>query len=398
MLKSRNIIFTLLCFNLLFFSASANKGKKRIAEHEEKFRYEMQEKNTKEIDLKQAELMLDFIKDLEKGLINPENIGKILKAEGTELIIAQFNIARKATLEQYGQMLEGLLEDEMPEIHPVDSTERAKRGVIGLKQAWSILKWSIGKSDLLEERIASLKGINLYNEAYERAIKFLPGRVEMSPMPFIVMGGRVGAAALKGERIYFDMLTMTRSSLRKNRPLPGKQVIIDFFAHEMHHVGFRKILKRRKESLKLDEKGVLIFGFLSGIVSEGSATYFMDGARNLENLRLRGDFAEVFDNQDEYLRSSEDVISLIESGKIRNDEEYDSATTKFLGNVYHAIGSLMISFIERNCGIEAVMKVISDPRKLLVEYNKAAKVLKAKGEKIYIFDSGLSEKVAALGQ
>ena len=66
-----------------------------------------------------------------------------------------------------------------------------------------------------------------------------------------------------------------------------------------------------------------------------------------------------------------------------------------LGNNYHVTGSVMLYAIEKVSGLDVVMKILSDPRLLLIEYNKAARILD--NEKFFLFSQAAAEKVSKLG-
>ena len=46
----------------------------------------------------------------------------------------------------------------------------------------------------------------------------------------------------------------------------------------------------------------------------------------------------------------------------------------------------MLSTIDQVNGLKPIMEIMSDPRKLMIEYNRAVEALKKKGEVVYIFD------------
>jgi hypothetical protein len=360
--------------------------------------YQQSEKQGHGVDLVQAELMLDFLESVRRRDKSTAKLDALLAAEGTKLIVAQFNLARKLSMDQYEQLLRGLAEGRYPEIKPADSSERAKRGVAGLRRAWANLQWGVENLPILRERIKFIRGLDLYDASYTLAQQHLPAPEEMQPRLFIVMGGRVGAAALDGDRIYYDLLTMDAVAAHRNRPAPTESDIIDFFAHEMHHVGYRKVLARIRNSLHMTQKQDYVFRFLSGFLSEGSATYLLDGHRDLAQLHERGGFPEVLDNPEKYLNLCEDVLSAIKEGRVTTDEEFDIATAPFLGNTYHATGSYLLSVIDRSLGTEGVMAVVADPRRLLLDYNRAAALSDKKERPPYVFDGRLAETISTIGQ
>lgn len=356
---------------------------------------EKQEINRKkQMNTEQSALMLEFLQALADGTARQEHVDAIMKAEGTELIIAQLNLARRVTPEQYRRVLLGLPEGKFPDIEPADSGERARRGVNGLKEVWQILRWGIENTDVLEERIETLQSLNVYDKSLSIALKYLPEKVDMMPSVFLVMGGRAGAAALDGDRIYYDLLRMSMSRARKNAPFLMESDLTDFFAHEMHHIGLSKIRKRDHISGKLDTNQKRVFWILQGFIGEGSASYLVSGHRSINDLS----FAEALKNPNERLEKFEKAIRSIQNGEIKTGLEYEKVTGEFVGNAYHIGGTALLHVIDRDGGLDAVMEVISDPRKLLIKYNKAARTLKSENPSIYLFDEELTEKAFKMGR
>ena len=381
--NANGISVTAVIISMLIFSLTMHCATKK------------QETNRKkQMNFIQAERMLDFLQALADGNARPEHVDAVMKAEGTELIIAQLNLMRKATPDQYRRVLSGLMEGKFPDIEPVDSGERARGGVIGLQQIWQILQWGIENVHTLKDRIAALQNLDVYNNSLSLALKYLPEKVDMTPSLFIVMGGRAGAAALKGERIYFDILRMSMSRARKNEPLLVESELTDFFAHEMHHIGLGKIRERHNISRRLDVNDQRVFRILSGLVAEGSASYLVSGHRNIDDLG----FTEDLKNPNEMLNKFEKAIHSIQSGEIKTDLDYQNVTGKFVGNAYHIGGSALLHVVDRVRGLDTVMEIISDPRKLLIEYNEAAGTLKPENASIYLFDNTLAEKAFEMGR
>jgi len=111
------------------------------------------------LDATQAHMMLEFFQDLSAGNAQPNQIEHIMEATGTGLIIQQLNLMRRATPKQYKEILTGLIRGSLPDILPIDSGERAKRGVQGLQQIWQVLQWGINNTHILKKRIDHI-GIN----------------------------------------------------------------------------------------------------------------------------------------------------------------------------------------------------------------------------------------------
>lgn len=356
-------------------------------------------KQNAKINFQQADMMLEFLVELKNSEPVSHHIESLLKAEGTELIINQMNIVRKVSLNQYEQLLKALADHHSPDIEPVDDTERAKHGVTGLKDhAWVALNWALENTDILRERLTIIKEADVYHRAKRLAHQFLPESIAMSPSLFIVMGGRVGAAALDGDRVYIDLLIMTYQKMRKNLPFMSESEMTDFFAHEMHHIGLRKYYKNKFGSLSLNENQHRLLGMLRSIVSEGSATYLISNHRNMDEMQKRFQLLEEPNKQQSLLNSCEALIRQLMEGKFKNQNEYEKANQLMLGHGYHTVGSIMLSTVDQVGGWETIKKVLADPRTLLLEYNKAAQSISDKtgAEISYIFDAELSKAVSLL--
>src|SRR4030095_6660082 len=108
-------------------------------------------------------------------------------------IISQENITRSVTRDQYRALLLALNQDVLPVILPVDASEKARRGVEGMrKDVWPALRWGKSNTNLLAERIEEIKSLDLSRNSKALAVRFLPESVELSPHLYLVMGGRAG--------------------------------------------------------------------------------------------------------------------------------------------------------------------------------------------------------------
>jgi hypothetical protein len=349
--------------------------------------------------MSQAEVMLEFLERASQGPIEDEAVDAVMAAPGTTLIIGQMNIMRRVTEDQYATILRSLRADEAPVVEPADDSERASRGVVGLTEnVWPILRWGVANTGILAERLAELEGLDVYDTARKRALGNLPRPVEFSPEVFVVMGGRAGAAALSGDRIYVDLLMLSFLDGMGRRPYDAETNLLEFFAHEMHHLGFSQIKAERRAALDLDNREELAFGLLSSVVSEGSATYLINGHRDFQRvLAGSGSISRLADQGDELLASCGRVLSALQAGEITDREQYDAATDFLLGSGAHAAGALMLSRIDRGSGLDTIMAVVDDPRRLLIEYNRAVGRIESR-EGFHSFEPELAASVAALGK
>ncbi|UCG51634.1 MAG: hypothetical protein JSW58_15850 [Candidatus Latescibacterota bacterium] len=354
--------------------------------------------HTVNTDFEHADLMLEFLRNMSEGELDSVLVDTILETKGMDLIIEQQNRRARINKAQYRTLLSSLLNDEVPDIEPVDSTERAKLGVRRLRaNVWPALKWAIDNVDLLEERLAFLRDLNVGSRAKKLADSFLPQPLRSIPKIFFVVGGRAGYYA-GDDCIYMDLLNMSYSP-KGVKPLVESK-IIDFFAHEMHHVGYQDLRNKILSQLSLNETHDRAFGFVSGLVAEGSATYLINGHCDIDLIKNDRRYAEYFTLENDLREISEGILNSILDGHIENEDDYSKATEQLLGMGYHSAGSLIMHVIYQADGLEAIMEVLQDPRRLFVEYNKAAEGLMAKpgSDSLYLFDEDLVEMVAHMGQ
>ena len=94
---------------------------------------------------------------------------------------------------QYRTLLQSFAAGTQPDIAPLDATERADRGVVGLQRdVWRALSWGRENVGLLREELTSIVRRDVYAEAMDLALSFLPGSVDFHPRLYLVSGGRAG--------------------------------------------------------------------------------------------------------------------------------------------------------------------------------------------------------------
>jgi len=358
-----------------------------------------QYKSENQIDISQAELMLTYL-DNDFGE-QPDSLflDKIMKAKGTELIIRQMNLARKVSHAQYRTLLAGFSVNRLPSIQPVDSTERAQRGIDGLvNNVWPLLQWGKQNTTLLKQKLNEFKKLDVYDNAQKIASNFLPRSVNITPSLYIVMGGRAGFAALHDNDIYFDLLVMTFSRIRKGVPQISQDEITEFFAHEMHHLGLSRILAEKQNTLNMNTQEELIFRVLSSLVSEGSATYLINGHRDINSIRDNPSYSEYFKDINNLLMTYESILNSIDNNEIKTNIDFEEATASLLGHSYHSAGSHMLSIIDQASGLESIMSILDDPRQLLSIYNNSVQKLNQVTNPVYLFDDDLAGNVAVIGE
>jgi hypothetical protein len=196
------------------------------------------------VDTVQSEAMLDLLDRCHEGTVPSATIEQVMGFPGTQLVIAQQNISRRITPAQYRATLVSACRGEIPRLPPSEPGARAEKGVEGLigDVAPSLL-WGRDHVALLRQRLAAVKETQGLDEIVPLALRNLPEKVELSPKLYFVMGGRAGAAAI-GDAIYIDLLSDAWRTREKNTPMTPQE-IVEFFAHETHHLGYGQILERR---------------------------------------------------------------------------------------------------------------------------------------------------------
>jgi Putative zinc dependent peptidase (DUF5700) len=384
----KNVRITSIVLALVMFCSSQSHGKTLAR---------LPPRRAPVADFTQAEMMLRLLQSSAPGQISSKGIDSVLDAYGTSLIIRQQNISRSVTKDQYKFLLINLTREEPPDIAPVDASERARRGVEGLrKDVWAALQWGRANIPLLADRIREIKKRDLFRSSTALAARFLPESVRLAPHLYVVMGGRAGAATLEGDDIYFDVLVTSYRAANGTLKYPTASQLNEYFAHEVHHLGLSQILQRSRKNLQLNQEEQRAFDFLTALVMEGSASYIINGHRNLSVMRRDPQFTESLNKGDELLALSEQLLRSVLENKL-NAEAYERSITPFLGSGWHSAGAIMFAAIDRADGLNAIMKVLRDPRKLLVTYNEAIVKLKLSSKQQH-FDNELAERISAMGK
>lgn len=142
-----------------------------------------------------------------KPLIDP-----LLAMTGTELVIAQQNLACRVTKEQHREVLLAMAEHRDPRLTVPEGDVRAVKGVQGLlKDVLPSLRWGCEHPDLLDAHLAGAARLNVGSQAQKLALDNLPEPVALDVPLYFVMGGRAGAAAA-ADGISFRLLEL-RSQL-----------------------------------------------------------------------------------------------------------------------------------------------------------------------------------------
>jgi len=312
-------------------------------------------------DIRQAEAMLLYYDYSSNHKATDSIIDGILNMEGTRLIIRQMNFARHVEPYQYETILKSLPSGRIPVIEPADTTMRGKLGVFGLeKDVWRNLNWGMKNITTLKERVNSCKEIDLQS-AIKEARNFLPARVELDPKLFVVIGGRAGFSAFSGDLIYYDVQVMSMIDERDNRTT-NEAELQDFLTHEIHHLGLNKILRQTESALSLNPDEERIWNVLSNLILEGSASYLINGKRDIQILKKDPGFTSYFFEPNRLISRVDSILQVISSGNSPSDNEFSRLTSTMLGHAYHATGAQIVSVIDSAFGIDKVMEMLNDPR------------------------------------
>lgn len=350
------------------------------------------------LDLEQADAMLSFLELVAAGNKSEAALEAVLRSEGTGLIVAQLNLARRVEPKQYEEILRALMEGRDPAIEPVDDTVAASRGALALRrEVWGTLGWGVENTPLLRLRLDALRKLEVRDRAVAVANRYLPRAVELKPSFHVVMGGRAGAAALSQGRLYVDLLALSFGEVRTGEAYLGSEAVVRFFAHEAHHVGLARILEEKRATLALSEHESRVFRMLQTLVQEGAATLLIDWAGDVASQRENSRFREPLAAIEKWLSTVESLASDLLEGKARNDAEFDAATAVMLGDAYHVTGAVVLAAIQKAGGTAAVLNILADPREIFVEYNRARGRASDDLAAGHYFEKDLANRISSIG-
>jgi hypothetical protein len=343
------------------------------------------------VDVTQAEAMVQLLERCHAGGVSAQAIDQVMDLPGTRLILGQQNISRRVTSAQYREVLASACRGEIARVKPSEPGARAEKGVQGLMEdvAPSLI-WGREHIELLQQRLAAAQQNESLGEVVPLALKNLPEKIDLAPKLYVVMGGRAGAAA-SDEGIYVDLLADAWRSRDSNASMTPHEMV-EFFAHETHHVGYGRILDREREQLHLTGGETQAWNFLTAVMMEGSATLLINGHGSWADLQkqqhIRADLARL----PQLLPEAGSILQTALAGKM-SDQEYQTKVSEFFGEGYHATGAKLLYVIEEARGRAAVFRVMQDPRSLLVIYNEYA----AERKEPFLFDPALAGAVQVMG-
>jgi hypothetical protein len=350
-------------------------------------------------DFTQAQAMLEFLRSCHASQASEEDMGKVLALAGTGLVVGQQNISRRVTAQQYREVLWAACGGKVADVKPAEPGARGEKGVAGLTQdvAPSLI-WGRDNIPFLESQIAELRGNRSIGDAIPLARKYLPQQtslaeqIPLAPKLYVVMGGRAGAAAIE-DQLYFDVLITAWRASRGTSPPMTPAEVVEFFAHETHHLGYGRILDRKRDSLHLSPAEAQAWDFLVAVMMEGSATLLINGHERLDELAKQSDVRPYLAKVPELLPAMQNVLNSALKGPMP-EEDYAQASSAFFDMGYHATGAVLLAAIEKKRGLPGVMDVMADPRRLLAAYNDCA----SESTLAFKFEPALAERVAHIGQ
>jgi Putative zinc dependent peptidase (DUF5700) len=169
------------------------------------------------------------------------------------------------------------------------------------------------------------------------------------------MGGRAGAVAID-DQLYFDVLGRAwRGSLTKSPPTSPAEVV-EFFAHEAHHLAYGQILERKQAAFHLAGAEHQARNFLTAIIMGGSATFLIKSHEGEADLQRMPDFRPYRAKVPDLLPAMQDVLRRALEGPMTDEdyEDYGQATSAFLGMGYHATRAKLLSVIYDKRGLKGV--------------------------------------------
>jgi hypothetical protein len=316
----------------------------------------------------------------------------VVKARGTQLVIAQQNLSRKVTTAEYRATLEAACNHQVLDLVSPGQDARGRKGVEGLaNDVLPSVAWGMTHRSTLEHRLTE------YERAFDRqwisrkVASNVPGGESPPARFFFVMGGRAGAAVI-GDDLYLDVLISEyRAAAGKGTPLTGEEVN-RFFAHEVHHLAYDRELQTWRRTLHLADHETKVFDLLAALLKEGSATYLVNGDSDLGRLKgqseLANDFADVDRLFPAFQRLLETALSHQPSSEALVVQE-----TAFSGNKLHVLGAVILDFVKKSGGKQAIFACMRDPRSLLQIYNRSVVGSPAS----FRFDPELVRRVATMG-
>ena len=337
-------------------------------------------------DATQAEAMLQLLEQCKAGTVPAHAVERVIALPGTQLIIGQQNISRRITPQQYETVLQCACRGEVAHVEPSGPGARAEKGAQGLMEDVApALIWGREHIPALQKRLEIATQNRDFDRAVTIAMENLPEKIDLAPKFYLVMGGRAGAAALD-EGIYIDLLS---DAWRARDHAMTSPEMVEFFAHEAHHIGYDGILERKREKLDLTESQMRAWNFLVNLLMEGSATLLINAHGSWADLERMNHIQPDLARLPELLPSAQNILRGCLDGTM-TDRQYELAVSEFFGEGYHATGARLLFAIQEARGKAALLRVMDDPRILLAAYNECV------GNEVFRFNPRLAERLEKL--
>jgi len=280
--------------------------------------------------------------------------------------------------------------DRMPTDEKIKNRDGSLTALGRRRELW--LK-ALKNTNKLKKDLENLKAIDFQQQSVQLAKKYLPAGAVLEADFYFVLFGHSTAFSV-GKENGFDFLQLPKKA-------DGEIDIGELtatFAHELHHTGFDYVMKKNMKDVK-NEENILLLGMLA---AEGMPTYFIDQPwKHLAEYKTRPNslYHEVAADwekhskrlKDLYKEAENDILANFE-GKIAQKGLMEKWMSGYKGAGY-VLGADMIGVIDKYLGREAALDLALDYRRLLVVYNQAARKAAQKGNKIFIFDDQLAEKI-----
>ena len=262
------------------------------------------------------------------------------------------------------------------------------------KRSRRILLKVFRRPDFYDKVLDKLKKYNISGEALILAGEYLPDiNLDDIKIEFIFFGHSLAFSV--ENRCVYDFLQL---------PIDKKgniyiDEVIQTLAHEIHHLGFKRISDRKMGGVVNREKLALIW-MLS---SEGIPTFYIDKPFNrIREFKKRKDvlYRRIASDWNKHRGNLKDLYIEAEnyiSHALKGELSFTAIKWKWNEGVKGAVyvlGSDMVSVIDEFLGKNAVLDVMTDYRRLIEIYNKAAKAGNRTGRKLYVFSAKIEKMVS----
>jgi hypothetical protein len=253
---------------------------------------------------------------------------------------------------------------------------------------------ALKNTNILKKDLENLKTIDFNQQSVQMAKKYLPTGAVLEADFYFVLFGHSTAFSVGKENGY-DFLQLPK----KTDGTINIRELTTTFAHELHHTGFDYLMKKNMKDVKNGEN-ILLLGILA---AEGMPTYFIDQPwKHLEEYKthknslyheVAADWEKHSQRLNELYKEAEKDIRLNFDGKLRQKELMEKWMSGYKGAAY-VLGADMMRVIDKYLGQKPALDLTLDYRRLLIVYNQAARKAALKGEKIFIFDEEVAEKIS----